>query len=198
MTDPRAQLGSELGRKALHLLTAALPVAWGTGLLSATNIRWTLGVAVLIALSVEWVRLRTPAAQTVFSRAVGPLLRAHEARALTGATWLAAAMWLAAMFAPERAAIAALWAAAVGDASGALVGRLAQRPGAAPAKTLVGSLAVAATSALGVVWLIDASALTALALGLVAAIAERPRGPGDDNLRVTLATALAAVALGLR
>lgn len=198
MTGARVPLGRELGRKAIHLLTAALPVAWGTGLASATTIRWLLGLTVLVALIVEWARARSPAVGALFTRAVGPLLREHEARALTGATWLAIAMWGAAMLAPERAAIAALWAAAVGDASGALVGRLVPRAATASGKTLAGSLAVAVTTTAGVLWLLGASVVTASGLGLAAALAERPRGPGDDNLRVTLATVLAALALGLR
>jgi dolichol kinase len=127
-------------------------------------------------------------------------MRPHESRAISGATWLAIGMWGVAMLAPAPAAIAALWAAAVGDATAALVGRASQRWRAAPSdgKTLVGAAAGATATALGALWLTPASVGVAVVLGLVAAVAEWPARPGDDNVRVVAAVAIAATLLGLR
>lgn len=191
---------AEVLRKGIHLATAALPVAWATTLLSASSIRLVLGCAVLVALSVEFARFRGGAFAAAFGRILGPLLRPHESGAVSGATWLAIGMWGVAMLAPTAAAIAALWAAAVGDACAALAGRAVQRWRATPArgKTLVGAVAGATATAVGVYWLTPASAGTALLLGAAAAAAEWPARPGDDNLRVVAAVAIAATLVGLR
>ncbi len=123
-----------------------------------------------------------------------------SAHALSGATWLAIGMWGAAMLAPVPAAIAALWAAAVGDAAAALVGRSVQRlrARAAGSKSMSGSVAAALAASAGILWLTPATFPIAAALGAVTALAEWPARPGDDNVRVALAVAAAAVLLGLR
>jgi dolichol kinase len=76
------------------------------------------------------------------------------------------------------------------------VQRLRARP--AGTKSLSGSVAAAGLASMGVLWLTPASPAVALALGVVTALAEWPRGPGDDNVRVAFAVALAAAFLGLR
>lgn len=193
-------LRGELARKSIHLATAVLPITWALGVVTAQQVRIALGAAVIIALSVEFARYRGGAFGTAFTTRVGAMLRVHEHTALSGATWLAIGMWGVAMLAPTFAAIAALWAAAVGDAAAGLVGRGVQRLRGRTdsAKSLSGSLAAAVITALGILWLTPASFGVAAALGVVTALAERPRGPGDDNVRVAFAVATAAVVLGLR
>lgn len=201
MVAAPGSLRGELARKAVHLATAALPVAWAQGVLTAQAVRTSLSAAVVVALGVEAVRRWHGRSAELFTSTVGWMLRPHEGRHLTGATWLAAAMAACAWFAPQPAAIAALWAAAVGDASAAVVGRsLAARRGTAhdAGKSLIGSAAAAASTALGCRWLVGASWPVATALGIIAALAEWPRRPLDDNLRVAAAVAIAAVAFGLR
>lgn len=194
-------LRAELARKALHLGTAALPIAWAFDVVDAAQLRLALTAAVAVALSIEALRARSPRAAELFRSSVGAMLRRHESTRLTGATWLALAMAGVVWLAPPPAALAALWAAAVGDATAALAGlSLASWRGVAPdgRKSLAGSLAALLSTALGCLWLVAASWPVALTLGVVAALAEWPRRPLDDNLRVAVAVALAAVALGLR
>lgn len=193
-------LRSELARKSLHLATAVLPVGLALGWTNQVTLRIVLTAAALLALAIEVLRNVWPGFATAFSGAFGALLRTHERRGLTGATWLALTMALVLWLAPLNAAIASLWAAAVGDAAAAVVGRSVTRwrgqQGAG--KTLAGSLAALIATTLGVLWLTPASALVALLLGAGAALAERPALPVDDNLRIGLAVALAATVLGLR
>jgi dolichol kinase len=193
-------LRAELLRKALHLGTATLPVVWAAGLITTSQLRLVLAAAVAVALVIEAARRAVPGIARAFTATVGGLLRGHEHTAITGATWLAIAMAGVVWLAQPRAALAALWAAAVGDASAALVGRglgaRRGRPGGQ--KSWQGSAAAAVSTALGCVWLAAVTWPQALVLGGVAALAEYPRRPFDDNLRVAAAVALAATALGLR
>lgn len=197
---PLSPLRAELARKALHLLTAALPLAWVAGTVTTAQLRAVLTSAVLVALTIELLRRNSAAVGRQFMAMVGPLLRGHETQALTGATWLAIAMTAVVWVAPERAAVAALWAAAVGDASAAIVGRSVAALRNAPQgkKSWVGSLAAVVSTAIGCHLLAQASWPVAFGLGAVAAIAEYPRRPLDDNLRVATAVAVAAVLAGLR
>lgn len=192
--------GAEAARKAIHLGTAVVPLAWAFGAASAAQVRAALSAAVGIALVVEFLRFRGGRFAAAFDRRLGAMLRPRERRQVSGATWLALAMCAVAWLAPAPAAIAALWAAAVGDGSAALVGRAVQGLRARPSdrKSLAGSLAAALASAAGIVWLTSASWPLALALGIVTAVAEWPAALGDDNLRVAGAVAVAATLLGLR
>jgi dolichol kinase len=203
---PALSLRAEWARKAIHLATAVLPAAWAYDLITTRDIQWVLGISVGIALGVEFGRHWGGAFGAMFVRAFGSLLRAHERRTIAGATWLAIGMWAVVMLAPRHAAIAALWAAAAGDAVAAVVGRSVQQwraaraPDAAPrtGKTLVGAVAGATATAAGVAWLTAAALPVAALLGATAALAEWPARPGDDNVRVVTAVAIAAALLGLR
>ena len=193
-------LRAEVARKAIHLATASIPIAWSFQWVEVRRLQSALALAALVAVAVELLRFASPTFSRAFSRVFGDLLRAHERGTITGATWLALGMAAVAWLAPSRAAVIALWAAAVGDAAAALVGRaVASIRNAAPThKTLSGSLAAALSTALGAVWLVDAPLWMALTLGVVAAAAEWPARPFDDNVRIVGAVALAAVVLGLR
>lgn len=197
---PGLSFRRELARKAIHLATAALPIAWGLAWIGRSAVVAALGVAVVVALAVEVARHRWAAVAAWFEARVGALLRRHEAHELSGATWLALGMWSAAVLAPPGAAIAALWAGAVGDASAAIVGRAvaARRRTVTTGKSLIGAAAGALATAAGVCWLTDAASWEALCLGGIAAMAEWPTRPGDDNLRVVLVVALAATLFGIR
>jgi dolichol kinase len=195
MTTPDVSRGKELPRKTLHLTTASIPVALSLGMPQRT-------VAVLlvtlfgVAVAVEFARRRSPAVATQFDATVGVMLRPHEAaNGITGATWLLATFAITCLAAPLAAAIAATWAGAVGDASAAVVGKAWRRARGGEGKTFVGSAACVIATALGAWWLAGVSLPLGIALGLVAAIVERPAISLDDNVRVTAGTALAAVLL---
>ena len=180
------------GRKSLHLATGLLPVLWGIGVLETEDVQLLLAAAASVAVGVELLRRFSPGAGTLFSRFFGPMLKPNETRSLTGATWLALAMLAAALVFPPAVARAALWAGAVGDASAALVGGAWGAWRGRSGKSLAGSLACLATTAAGAIWLGGFAPLAAVALGLVAALAEWPARPGDDNVRVTLLVGAAA------
>jgi dolichol kinase len=192
-------LQRELARKAIHLASAVLPIAWGTGLITADTLLVLLTLALAASVLVEGARHLSPAVARGFDSLVGEMLRPHERAGLTGATWLAAAMFGALLVFPGAAALVALWAAAVGDGSASVAGRLVahRRGDAGGTKTFAGSLACCLMTAVGVLWFTEIGLARALVVGAAAALAERPRGALDDNLRVTAAAGLAAWALGV-
>ena len=195
MTAPSVVRGRELPRKTLHITTAAVPVLLWLGLSQRVVTMALLGLFG-IACAVEVARRRSSAVASRFDMVVGTMLRPHEVtRGITGATWLLAALTLACLAAPLAAAIAATWAGAVGDASAAIAGRAWRQRHPGTGKTLAGSLTCLATTALGAWWLAGFGIVSAVGIGAVAALAERPALTLDDNVRVTLAAAIAATLL---
>jgi dolichol kinase len=198
-----ATLRHELARKAIHLASAVVPVAYAAGA-PRPAVLAGLAAAGAAALAVEVARRRSPRARAAFDGLVGSLLRAHERDRWSGATWMCAAYALAVLAFPRPAAVAAMLAVSVGDAAAAVVGRAAGArraraaaagAGADPAagaKTWEGSAACAAATALAALLVARLPAAAALACGVAAALAERPRWPIDDNVRVAAAAGGAA------
>lgn len=188
---------AELGRKGVHLASAVFPLAWAFDLFDRRGISALLGAALVISVALEVLRRESGAVRRWFDAWFGWMLRAHESTGVTGATWILVAMLLCALFLPERAAISALWAAVFGDAAAALVGRAVAARAAVKGKTWVGSVACMVASAIGPHWLVGASPLQALGIGVAAMLAERPQVALDDNARVAIAAGLAAWGLGV-
>lgn len=198
MTDTRAvPWRAELSRKGIHLASSIFPLSWGLGWVEPIVVKGTLVVGLILALSIEVARRRLPVVERGFTSLFGGMLRAHESRAITGATWILAAMTLCALLLPARAALCGLWAGVVGDAAAALAGRALSGQAAAKGKTWTGSAACVLASAAGPFWLAAAAPLAALGVGVAAALAERPRLAIDDNARVAVVAGLAAWGLGV-
>ena len=115
-------LPRELARKALHVSTAVVPVAYAAGL-DRGFVSGVLLALLAIAIVVEVAR-RSAGGARVFSRYTGLLLREHEhAGAWAGATWLLLAFVVAVLAFPREVAVAAMLGVSLGDAAGAVVGR---------------------------------------------------------------------------
>ena len=189
-------LRHEVARKAIHLASAVVPVAYAAGL-RRDLLAALLGGALVVALGVEIARHRLPRVREPFERAVGDLLRPHERARWSGATWMLVAYVLALALFPRAVAVAAMLAVALGDAAAAVIGRWAAArratpasgaaSGAASGKTWAGTVACAVATVLGALLVARLAPGAALACAIAAALAERPRGPFDDNVRVALA-----------
>ncbi len=180
----------ELTRKMLHLVFAGVPLALTAGA-PRDVVLAILGGMLAVAVVLEVARGRSAAVATTFTRAVGPLLRPEERDRWTGATWLILVCLAAVWMLPRADAIAVTWAAAVGDASAALVGiPLGGRliPNNGRGKSVEGSAACFLVTFFGAYELAGLSAGVALLVAAAATAAEWPRSPVDDNVRVGAAT----------
>lgn len=179
-------LRRELTRKGLHLLSTAVPIGYAAGF-TRSSVVWVLVAALAIAAAVEIARIRNARARTVFDAGVGSLLREHESHSLSGATWLIIALLVAAACFPRDVAIAAMCAVSLGDAAAAIVGRTLAHASAGQRKSLAGSIACFAASSVAARTIVGFAWREALIVGMLASLAERPRRPMDDNLRIALA-----------
>jgi dolichol kinase len=189
----------ELTRKALHLMFAAVPIALTAGV-QPSYVLAILMVMLLVAVALEMTRGRVAAVGTMFTRAVGPLLREKENGQWTGATWLILVCLVAVWVLPMRGAIAVTWAAAVGDASAALVGiPLGGRliPNVGRGKSVEGSAACFLVTFVGAYELAGLSLRLALVLAAAATAAEWPRSAIDDNVRVGAAATAVLIIAGI-
>jgi dolichol kinase len=179
-------LRRELTRKGLHLLSTAVPLGYAAGLTQALVV-WALVMALAIAATVEIARVRSARMRTLLNAGVGALLREHESHTLSGATWLIVALLAATLFFPRDVAIAAMCAVSLGDAAAAIVGRTLAHASAGQRKSFAGSFACLAMSAVAARTIAGFAWHEALIVGVLASLAERPRQPMDDNLRIALA-----------
>lgn len=182
----------ELWRKAIHLSSAAFPIAYAWWL-SRPEMLVILGAACLTALAIEIGRRHVAFAASLFERSVGGMLRSHERGAAVGATWMLLAYLAVVFVAPREIAITAMSAVSLGDAVAALVGRAIGRVKLGnTGKSLEGALACLLVTWAAARWLALLSPGAATVAAVAATLAELPRGPGDDNARVALVTAVAA------
>jgi len=177
-------LRAEVARKALHMGWAVIPAMYAKGV-PRNAIVGILIVATTGALVVELARRHSGAVRAVFHRAMGNLLREHEHNRMSGATWLLISFLIAVVLFDAPIAIGAMWAVAVGDASAALVGRSLGRIRIRHSrKTIEGSIACVTVTALGCFLVAGLSPVVSMIAGLIAAAAEWPIGPLDDNIRI--------------
>lgn len=176
----------ELTRKGLHLISATIPVAYAAGL-SRPSLLLVLASGLAAAVVVEVARWRSARARAVFDFGVGSLLRDHEAKAVSGATWLVIALLIAALFYPRDVAVAAMCAVSLGDAAAAIVGRGFRLPSVSQRKSLAGSAACFTVSVIAARMIANLAWREAILAGVLASAAERPRSPLDDNIRIVIA-----------
>jgi dolichol kinase len=180
----------ELGRKAIHLATIAVPLAaWW---LPRPVTILVLVLAVLLAGLIEVARFRLRWVRYLFLSRTRSMLRSHERAKFAGATYLAIAYLLAVVLFPKPVAVAAMLYSGAGDAVAALVGKRWGRHRTDWGKSWEGAAAgLVANVAAGLA--IPGLPLAAVACGaIVAAALEFSPVPVDDNLLVTLGGGAAA------
>jgi dolichol kinase len=177
----------ELARKAIHLLSAVIPLAYAAGF-PRRALLYVLAAASVLAIAVEIGRARHERTRELFHRATGALLRPHEHTQLSGATWLVLAFLGSVALYPPPVAMAAMWAVGVGDAVAALVGHpLGRLRIGLSGKTLEGAIACLGATFLGALLVARLSMTESMVAATAAAVAEAPQRPFDDNVRIAIA-----------
>ena len=153
----------------------------------------TLGGALAAALALDWVRLRSRAANTLFFRWFSALASPREARKVASSTWFLLGALAVLAMAPAAWFAPAVLVLALADPAASVVGRLWGRH----------ALGKGSWEGTGAFFLVAAAVLTPFAgppagfaaAALVAALEVLPTGI-DDNLTVPPATALALWLVG--
>jgi dolichol kinase len=174
----------EVVRKLMHLSSVVIPLfVWFAPGAVATGVLVGGGA---LALAVEVMRFRVRAFRYWFLLKTRRLLRRHERRTVTGATYLALSYAAAVVVFPTPVAVLAMLYSGVGDAMAAIVGRGIGRHTIRPGKSLEGAVAMfGVTMILGM--LLTGIPLAAAVAGAAAATAlEIAPLPPDDNVWVTL------------
>ncbi len=201
MTDAAIPYAAEVRRKALHLGALVLPAAMLV--LGRPAAALVLGPVAVLAVGLDWARVRVEPARRLLHTVFSGLMRPEEIPplgapvVLNGATWMCVASAVVAAVFPPGVAAASMAMLMVGDGAAAVVGRRWGRTTWPDGrKTVEGTLAYAATAfavGLGVVaWPGSGLGAWACAAGAaVGAVAEMAPIPLNDNVRVPLLAGLA-------
>lgn len=179
---------SETIRKSIHLSSLAIPF----GYRYIVGNRKTLGFLLLflslfVSLIIEFSRFRQKSFRKNFMRLFGLILRKHEWRDFTGATYLIFSSMLCIAFFEPLIAFCAMAYLSIGDTAAAMVGiNLGKRKFIGMSKSLEGSLACfVSTFSFGLIFFWDRPVM-ALFGALAATVAELWQIPVDDNVKIPL------------
>lgn len=182
---------SETLRKSIHLSSMVIPLSYRYLLDFNRRLGFALLLgALVISLVIEFHRFWQRSFRKTFHRVFGMILRKHEMRDFTGATYLLFSSMLCVAFMNPYIASAAIAFLSLGDTFAALVGiNLGRRKFISGNKSLEGSIACfVACFSFGLLWL--QNPLLALGGALAATLAELSRIPLDDNILVPLGSGL--------
>jgi len=185
-------LASELKRKAIHLASLSIPIAYYVSPASWGR-TWerALLASVIVSLAIEVFRLHNPRIRIVFRHFFGELLRNHEEASLLGSTYLLIAVLLTIHLFDKPVAVLALAFLILGDTVAAIVGKSIGKTSLLGGKTLEGSFSCFAVC-YGLTLLMPGIPFYVGLVGaLTATIFELLPIPLDDNFRIPLSAGFA-------
>jgi dolichol kinase len=185
-------LASELKRKAIHLASLSIPIAYYLSPASwGRNWERALLASVILSLAIEVFRLNDPRIRKVFRHFFGELLRNHEEVSLLGSTYLLIAVLLTLHLFDKPVAVLALGFLILGDTVAAIVGKSIGRVHLIGGKTLEGSLSCLVVC-FGLTLLMPGIPFWVGLVGaLTATVFELLPIPLDDNFRIPLSAGFA-------
>jgi dolichol kinase len=185
-------LAAELKRKAIHLASLTIPIAYYLSPRSWSR-TWekVLLASVILSLAIEVFRLNHPRIRGVFRHFFGELLRNHEEASLLGSTYLLIAVLLTIHLFDKPVAVLALAFLILGDTVAAIVGKSIGKHKLLGGKTVEGSLACFLVC-LGLSLLMPGIPFFVGLVGATTAtIFELLPIPLDDNFRIPLSAGFA-------
>ncbi len=182
-THTETDFQNEIRRKGIHFLSAGIPI--GYHLTDYPTALWVVGCLLGLAIGVEYIRMSVPTAGLWFQRWFGRMLRGHESKGTSGATYLLLAAFLCILIFHKDIAILCLFFLIFGDGVAALVGKRVGRVRLF-GKSLEGTLAFAATGVLISLWFSHIPFTIRLTGAIGAALIELLPMRTSDNLRVPI------------
>ena len=190
-----ADIRTEIPRTFFHIL-GGLFLAWIGFFVHPPYNKVCLGAIFVTALVSEVLRLLIPRVNDLSKILIGPFMRPHEEKGLTGAPAFTGGVFLSFLLFEPAIALASLVPLIFGDRAGLLVGKSVGKI-SFKGKTLEGSLACLTASFLvyfflsglwpevfGFGWIV------LFAASLIGTLAEALPRPFDDNLTIPLAVGL--------
>lgn len=176
-------------RKSIHISSLALPMAY----------RYILGYnrllmflillgAMVIALTIELNRLQVPSVRKVFQKLFGLILRKHEKKDFTGATFLLFSSLICVVFFNPEIAFLAISYLAIGDTFAAVVGMsFGKRKFINQKKSIEGSLGCFASIMLfSLIFANNMNPWIYFVGAVTATLAELWKVPIDDNVKLPI------------
>jgi dolichol kinase len=187
---------SHYPRKVFHTLAGAvIPSAYYFAILPQEALTWIVLTAAAVWVGFDSLRLRNASLNERFTRALRPLLKRKEARALTGASHLLGGASIAILLYPTAVMMTTLFFIALGDPAAAVVGKRFGRTRFSNGRSLEGSFAMFATCLFIARWLGGFTWSVSTAGAMIAAVTELYSGKIDDNITVPLLSGATLVAL---
>jgi len=184
---------SEKLRKSIHLSSLLIPFSYKYILgFSHRRLAFALLLAAfVVSLTIEFYRLWQRSFGHTFYRLFGMILRRHELRDFTGATYLLFSSMLCVAFFEPLIAFCAIAYLSIGDTAAALVGMSwGKRKFLGMSKSLEGSLGCfLITLIFGMIFLNHP--ILAVVGALAATTAELWKIPVDDNVKIPLSSGIA-------
>lgn len=191
-------LQNESIRKSIHLSSLIIPFTYRYILGNNRKLGFSLLLAAFtISLIVEFYRFWQPSFRKFFHRLFGLILRRHEMRDFTGATYLLFSSMLCVAFFDAQIAFAAIAFLSIGDTFAAIIGiNFGKRKFLGMSKSMEGSMACfISTLIFGLIFLDHP--LLAVAGAFAATIAELGKIPLDDNIKIPLLSGLVMTAVSI-
>lgn len=186
-------------RKSVHLSSLVIPLSYRY-ILGFENRKMAFSLllaALVISMVIEFHRFWQKSFRKTFHRVFGRILRKHEMKDFTGATYLLFASMLCVAFFDPLTASVSIAMLSIGDTFAALIGmNFGKRKFLRNNKSLEGSLACFVSCfVFALFWL--SNPLLAVIGALAATGAELGKIPLDDNIKIPLSAALALSIAGI-
>jgi len=185
-------LKSELKRKAIHLASLSIPIAYYLSPPTWGRI-WerALLASVILSLAIEVFRLHNPRIRNIFRHFFGEIVRNHEDASLLGSTYLLIAMLLTLHLFEKPVAVLALAFLVLGDTVAAIVGKSIGTHRLLGGKTIEGTVACFVMCFVLSLLMPGIPFFVGLVGALTATIFELLPIPLDDNFRIPLSAGFA-------
>jgi dolichol kinase len=180
---------SEYIRKAIHISSLIIPLTYRYILSYNRFVMFIfLFITLITALSIELSRMQIPNFRKLYNKLFGLILRRHESKDFTGATFLVFASMLCVVFFTPGIAFLSISYLAIGDTFAALVGMArGERKFNGMKKSLEGSLACFVSILIySIIFGIGINPVVYVAGCFAATAAELWDIPVDDNVKIPL------------